>query len=49
MLRAINRRINYIVLQETLLITMIQHVEEIALGCVALCNIKYVLTQTKKY
>ena len=46
--RAINRMKSYRILKGTLRITMMQHVDEIVLVCVALCNIKNVLIQTKK-
>ena len=46
--RAINRVKNYRIHKGTLSITMMQHVDEIAFVCAALCNIKNVLIQTKK-
>ena len=46
--RAINRIKNYRILKRTLSITMRQHVDEIVLVCVALCDIKNVLIQIKK-
>ena len=41
--RAINRIKNYRTLKGTLPITMMQHVDEIFLVCIALCSIKNVL------
>ena len=46
--REINRIKNYQTLKGTLPITMMQHVDRIALVCPALCTIKIVLIQTKK-
>ena len=43
--RAINRMKNCRILKGTLLITMMQHVDEIFLVCAALCNIKNVLIE----
>ena len=43
--RAINRMKNYRILKGTLLITMMQHVDEIVLVSAALCNIKNVLIE----
>ena len=47
--RAINRIKNDRILNGTLPITMMQHVDEIVFACAALYNIKNVLLQTKKY
>ena len=47
--RAINRIKKYIILKGTLPTTMMHYVNEIVFVCAALCSIKNVLIQTKKY